>query len=539
MKALIIDLTHGGVKIATELSKLNYFKEIFCFDIYKTLKDNEKNLLNSNNINLIEDIALFEDEIKEKNINSKELTIISPIHCPLTSKKVRKNLKLTNNKPKKVKNNLKPKNNKLKREYSQDSNPELKNNLNHHEAVKLILAKWKLEVNKNKIPIIEVTGVKGKTSTVAMLKEILIDLNPLVLSSLGAYLYKNGKNIELKENISITPASILETIELAKKIANLENNDLNNESNHDYKSYTQENNNEFEFNYNSCIFESSLGVTGIGNIGILTNIVENYPIANNTSNAKEAKEQIFNCDFIVAESETLYNCYKKKAIENKNRINKFTLSEDFKIKSDSNLIVDKIKYGLDKTLLELSFKDIKTIYGKKINGSLAIETFALGKHHILNILSTVTAALTLEIDTKIIEERLNNFKGIKGRSSQKILNEFRIIEEINPGINVKAIESSINMIKDLNEYYIIIGGRFGITCEEINEKDLATLLNKYINEKNINLILVDELGFEVKKKIRKDVVHMNDPIKAQKIAIENKKNVLFIYRSNYSQLNKR
>ena len=53
-----------------------------------------------------------------------------------------------------------------------------------------------------------------------MLKEILIDKNPLILSSLGALLYENGVKKTLKQNISITPANIKETIDLAYKIAN-------------------------------------------------------------------------------------------------------------------------------------------------------------------------------------------------------------------------------------------------------------------------------------------------------------------------------
>ena len=524
MNALIIDLTHGGVKIAIELSKLSYFKEIFSYDIYKTLKNNEKKLLKTNNIHLIEDISLFENEIKEKNININDFIIISPVHCPLTAEKFRNRLKPRNNASKKENYQIKVENRIIEQE--------IKNNLNHHEAVRLILSKWKLEAEKNHIPIIEVTGVKGKTSSVAMLKEILIDFNPLVLSSLGATLYNNGESIELKENISITPASILETIELAEKISMQKINDSAKIPEFNFHD-------KFHFNYNSCIFESSLGVTGIGNIGILTNIVENYPIANNTSNAKEAKEQIFNCDLIIAEMETLENFYEKRAIDKKNRINTFTLSQKAELKNDSNLIVDKILYGMDKTELNISFKNIKTIHGNNIKGSLKFETNALGKHHVLNILGVVTAALTLEIDAKIIQEKLNKFKGIKGRSSQKTTNGIRIIEEINPGINVKAIESSINMIKDLDEYYIIIGGKYGITCEEINEKDLATLLNYFIIEKKINLVLVDELGLGIKNKMNTSVLHIDDPIEAQKIAIENKKNILFIYRSNYSQLNKR
>ena len=66
---------------------------------------------------------------------------------------------------------------------------------------------------------IEVTGVKGKTSSVFMLKEILIDENPLILSSLGALLYEDEKEFVLKRNSSITPANIKETVDLAYKIA--------------------------------------------------------------------------------------------------------------------------------------------------------------------------------------------------------------------------------------------------------------------------------------------------------------------------------
>ena len=63
-------------------------------------------------------------------------------------------------------------------------------------------------------------GVKGKTTSVFMLKEIFIDENPLILSSLGALLYKDNNEIILKKNISITPANIKETVDLAYKIAN-------------------------------------------------------------------------------------------------------------------------------------------------------------------------------------------------------------------------------------------------------------------------------------------------------------------------------
>ena len=51
----------------------------------------------------------------------------------------------------------------------------------HHEAIAEILSKWGNDIDK-----IDITGVKGKTSCAFMLKEIFIDDNPLLLSSLGA-----------------------------------------------------------------------------------------------------------------------------------------------------------------------------------------------------------------------------------------------------------------------------------------------------------------------------------------------------------------
>ena len=48
-----------------------------------------------------------------------------------------------------------------------------------------------------------------------------------------------------------------------------------------------------------------MGVSGLGDIGILTNLVENYSIAKNTSNAREAKKQVFDCKLITIEYETL------------------------------------------------------------------------------------------------------------------------------------------------------------------------------------------------------------------------------------------
>ena len=237
MNNLVIDLTHGGVKISISLAKKG--KNVLAYDLYNTLKPIDAEMLAVYNVEIIrlEDLADFKGY----------MNVIYPIHMPLTFEEIKS--------------------------YNPNLNYTFKS---HHESIREILDDWGEDILK-----IEVTGVKGKTTSVFMLKEILIEDNPLILSSLGALLYENNKEIILKKNISITPANIKETIDLAYKVANpickiadgvVESENLR--------------------KYNSAIFESSLGVSGIGDVGLLLNIAEDYPIAKGKSSASKAKRQV-------------------------------------------------------------------------------------------------------------------------------------------------------------------------------------------------------------------------------------------------------
>jgi UDP-N-acetylmuramyl pentapeptide synthase len=410
-------------------------------------------------------------------------------------------------------------------------------------------------MENEKVNIIEVTGVKGKTTTVSLLKSILKVYNPLILSSLGASLITNNSEIILKKNISITPASILETVRLANEV-----NKSVEKVNHSIKNQKSK-----DSDYGIAIFESSLGTSGIADVGVITNIIENYKIAKNSSNAKTAKEQVFNNEYVVIDYDTLFKFYPEKADSNVNtfKLENYSLYDDgidkhdpFNLKSDSfslnsdssnlkldsfnlnkfssNLIAKNVKYDLFESEIEIEYNNIKTIYANNLNGKLFLKVFAPGKYHVLNVLAGVTTALTLEIDEKTIKEGLKNFKPVYGRSSVRFNGDFKIIEEINSGINVKSIEKAIEMIKELKNYSLIIGGKYGITCEEIDEFKLSYLLDFVLDKYDIDLTLVDELGRNVADKMNHNVNFIEDYINAQEIAIEKQKNILFIYRSNYS-----
>ncbi|MBO5966544.1 MAG: coenzyme F430 synthase [Methanobrevibacter sp.] len=557
MNVFLVDLTHGGVKISSELAKSGTCENVFAYDLYNTLKREDEDLLITYDVNIIKDLDSFKNQLKlnsikrieekreeeneevEEKVEEKDL-IINPIHSSLNV-------------------------NELLIEIADliDSDKDSILNqyeiINHHQATELVLSLWKEETINQDIKTIEITGVKGKTSVAFLLKEIFLENNKdtLLLSSLGAYLFRkndgNEQKLILQKDISITPANIINAIQLAKKIANPKcstfpicDKNLDLEERMEESDIQEEfNENPYaDLNYEMAIFENSLGICGLADIGILTNLVENYSIAKGKSDARNAKRQVFKSPSVVIEYETLNEFYPNEKEEYKDKINSFSLNDTY-----ANVYCESIEYDIDNTHTKVIYHDLKTIDGKLINGKLDINCFAPGSHHILNVLADTTTALALGIDGETIQNALSNFKGINGRTNVREIdakNGLRIIEEINPGINTKAIESSINMIKDIDNYYIIIGGKYGVTCEEINEDKLSKFLHEYlINNPNANLILTDELGKSLKNKINAlndhkiKIKHIEDYHEAQNIAIENNKNILFIYRSNYSQVSKR
>ena len=472
MNNLVIDLTHGGVKIAITLAKKG--KNVLAYDLYNTLNSIDRKMLDTYNVELI--------QLNDLKDYKGDMVVIYPIHMPLSFDEIKS--------------------------YNQELNYTFKS---HHEIVKDILKDWGKDFLK-----IEVTGVKGKTTSVFMLKEILIDDNPLILSSLGALLYENNNEIILKKDISITPANIKETIDLAYKIANpiceisegiVESENLR--------------------KYNSAIFESSLGVSGVGDVGLLLNIAEDYPIAKGMSSASQAKKQVFRCKCVCIQKEA-YDAYYGDIEHDK--VNTFSLTD-----RTANLFIKNVEYDLNQTSIEIEYNNVKTINNNVISGKIKLKTFAPGPHHVSNVLGVVLTCISLEISNDKIINGILNYKGIPGRTNKKTIKNSIIIEEINPGLNTQAIKESINMISNLNDYYVSIGGDYGITCEEIDEEKLTSFLNTL----DFDLILTGDLGDSLNQRLTKKATYFKNYEDVYDLAINDDKNLLFIYRSDYRKLSQR
>jgi UDP-N-acetylmuramyl pentapeptide synthase len=201
----------------------------------------------------------------------------------------------------------------------------------------------------------------------------------------------------------------------------------------------------------------------------------------------------------------------------------------------ANLYVENAEYDLDQTSLEIAYNNIKTINGNLISGKIKVKTFAPGPHHVSNVLGVILTCLSLEIESDKIIKGLGNYNGIPGRTTKKTIENSTIIEEINPGLNTEAIKESINMIQNLKDYYISIGGDYGITCEEIDEEKLSDFLNTL----NTDIILTGELGLSIEPRLTKKTQYFKNYCDVYDLAISNDKNLLFIYRSDYRKLSQR
>ena len=68
MNVFLVDLTHGGVKISSELAKSNKYENVFAYDLYNTLKEEDESLLNAYDVKVLKDLDSFRRELEENSI---------------------------------------------------------------------------------------------------------------------------------------------------------------------------------------------------------------------------------------------------------------------------------------------------------------------------------------------------------------------------------------------------------------------------------------------------------------------------------------
>ena len=240
--------------------------------------------------------------------------------------------------------------------------------------------------------------------------------------------------------------------------------------------------------YDFLIFEISLGIVS-SNYSILTNILENYSIAGGRREASIKIDSLKNSK-IAFVNEDLKNRFK---IFNKN----------LKVVKNAKIIS---KYPLKFNYSKNDFEFNESVFGS---------------HFIENSVFAIELC-SYFMSFEEIKNSLKSFE-IKNRMNVETKNNYAIVKNINPGLDLKAIDYAIFDFLNLFETgTIIVGGDFGCTCEEIDIKKLAYLIKKYDRD-GVKFLLSGSVGKSLKEIINLEFVDINN------YAVE--ENTLVIYRS--------
>ncbi|NYT12063.1 MAG: coenzyme F430 synthase [Methanomassiliicoccales archaeon] len=252
--------------------------------------------------------------------------------------------------------------------------------------------------------IFEVTGARGKTTTCHILSFILNRFGRTIaqLSSRGIHFYDEGIET-IEEWVSIAPPSIL-------KVSRL------------------------ELPYDHWVLEVSLGGTGLADVGIITTLGENYPIAAGSRTAFDGKKQMMNLVKKVAvipeEERELWTPQIPPGI----------WVSTFGEGGNVNGVLDgPLELGSD---VEVRFKCLPLgEFSTTLKGNFLVPIY-------LRPMAAALAGLkSCGIPMPQLCEALKDFPGVPGRGEVYKEGETWIIKDHNPGVSGHSIEFEISILE--------------------------------------------------------------------------------------------
>ena len=383
MKVLILDMTHGGAILAERFLKRG--DEVTCVDVYhigtQELKDSVRAMG-----------ARVEETVPQENYDLH----VAPMHCP----------------------------------DSFLGDAVCKERMSFSKAVNLFIDKKTFRI--------EVTGVKGKTSTCYILSHILSGSGKKVFlhSSRGQGPWENGHQIECLK--SIAPVSLVE---------------LPDEG------------------YDCIVAEVSLGGSGKADIAVITNLIEDYGIAKNSRKASQAKAEIFTDKVNIVKEDELdlwksFGNYKFT-----------TFGKNMKVVGQP-----AIGKAID---VEFTYK------GKKERSTMDPSYMSL--QYIPSFDIVLKICETMDIPVEAVIKGISTFKGVPGRGEISKEGDRWYVRDRNPGISHMSIGMTLECLKTMNcldKALVVIDPVSKKVCDKMDVDQMKAVAAKY----NVPVEITDGMG---------------------------------------------
>lgn len=317
--------------------------------------------------------------------------------------------------------------------------------LSHHAAVGEILSEYNL---KNKT-LVEITGTKAKTSSSILLAEILSREKKVISHTTRGVEDWSTKTV-IKKGLSITPASVLSALDVVE---------------------------EAGIEFDVFISEISLGGTGCADIGVITTIVNDYKIANNTRLASDAKRQM------------ILNAKPGSTLV----INNDALRFFGACRRDVDII--SFTESVDASC-NVYFEDANTMayYLNKKQGRMHLpeaQGYDITAYKTAFVCATA-AALAMDIEAHTIESALLEFSGAEGRMKRTSFAGRTLIDNSNSGLDIQTAEKALLFAQAQGgQIVMVLGEEAKEVCEGLDPSGVARFVQKHKDELGA-LVLVGE-----------------------------------------------
>jgi len=388
MDALVLDMTHGGYIIAERLVDRGW--KVACVDVYHNSTEECRDRLAAKGLKALDSSPAGHFDI-----------VFMPAHCP----------------------------------DSFIGEAVCDKRMTFTEAVGMLI--------DDDLPFrIEVTGVKGKTSTCYLVAHTLSSIGRKVFlhSSRGQGLYEGHHEVTACR--SIAPPSILELPDTG---------------------------------YDVVVSEVSLGGSGKADIAVITNLVDDYGIAKNTRKASDAKAQALTSKVnIVREDEKgLWSGLRPDA--------KLTAY------SDNCHVIGGQKLGEP---LRIGF----TYAGREAEALL--DGSYLSRQYLPSIDIALKVLEAMSIPLEDVIRSLESFRGVPGRGEVSREDGCWRIKERNPGISHISIGMTMSCLKELGA----LDGCFVVVdpvSKKVCDKMKAPLIREVLDSYGVEYAITDGKGEQV------------------------------------------